>query len=49
MQNMYINPALTVPPGPDGMPPNIDPRESQEHFEVRCRASGLRVVCAAAV
>lgn len=36
MQNMYINPALTVPPGPDGMPPAIDPRESQEHFEVRC-------------
>ena len=34
MQNMYINPALTVPPGPDGMPPPIDPRESQEHFEV---------------
>ncbi|KAK9836330.1 hypothetical protein WJX81_006159 [Elliptochloris bilobata] len=33
MQNMYINPALTVPPGPDGMPPAIDPRESQEHFE----------------
>ncbi len=32
---MYQNPALNAPPGPDGLPMPVDPRESQEHFEVR--------------
>lgn len=35
MQNMYQNPALNAPPGPDGLPMPVDPRKSQEHFEVR--------------
>ena len=34
MQNMYQNPALNAPPGPDGLPIPVDPRKSQEHFEV---------------
>lgn len=33
LQNMYQNPALNAPPGPDGLPMPVDPRESQEHFE----------------
>ncbi|KAK9815871.1 hypothetical protein WJX72_011034 [[Myrmecia] bisecta] len=33
MQNMYQNPALNAPPGPDGLPVPIDARASQEHFE----------------
>ncbi|KAK9807362.1 hypothetical protein WJX73_006319 [Symbiochloris irregularis] len=33
MQNMYQNPALNAPPGPDGLPIPVDPRKSQEHFE----------------
>ena len=33
MQNMYQNPALNAPIGPDGLPMAVDPRESQEHFE----------------
>ena len=35
LQNMYQNPAMSMPPGPDGLPPAVDPRVSQEHFEVR--------------
>lgn len=31
---MYQNPALSAPPGPDGLPQPVDPRASQEHFEV---------------
>ena len=34
LQNMYQNPALNAPPGPDGLPMPIDARQSQEHFEV---------------
>lgn len=33
LQNMYQNPATSMPPGPDGLPPQVDPRQSQEHFE----------------
>lgn len=33
MQNMYQNPALNAPIGPDGLPMPVDPRASQEHFE----------------
>lgn len=33
LQNMYQNPALNAPPGPDGLPMPIDARQSQEHFE----------------
>lgn len=33
MQNMYQNPALNAPMGPDGLPIAVDPRASQEHFE----------------
>jgi splicing factor U2AF subunit len=33
MQNMYQNPALNAPMGPDGLPIPVDPRASQEHFE----------------
>eukprot|EP00884_Botryococcus_braunii_P012973 jgi/Botrbrau1/21677/Bobra.43_1s0074.1 len=33
LPNMYQNPALNAPPGPDGLPIAIDPRKSQEHFE----------------
>lgn len=33
MQNMYQNPALNAPMGPDGLPIAVDPHQSQEHFE----------------
>ena len=35
LQNMYQNPALNAPIGPDGLPMPVDARQSQEHFEVR--------------
>ena len=35
LQNMYQNPALNAPIGPDGLPLPVDPKASQEHFEVR--------------
>ena len=34
LQNMYQNPALNAPIGPDGLPMPVDARQSQEHFEV---------------
>jgi splicing factor U2AF subunit len=33
LQNMYQNPALNAPIGPDGLPLPVDPKASQEHFE----------------
>eukprot|EP00891_Asterochloris_glomerata_P007737 jgi/Astpho2/7737/Aster-07579 len=33
LQNMYQNPALNAPIGPDGLPMPVDARQSQEHFE----------------
>eukprot|EP00210_Caulerpa_lentillifera_P000725 g702.t1 len=33
LTNMYQNPALSAPPGPDGLPQSVDPKTSQEHFE----------------
>ena len=41
MQNMYQNPALNAPPGADGLPIPVDPRKSQEHFEV-CAVVSVR-------
>lgn len=35
MPNMYQNPVLNAPPGPDGLPQQIDARMAQQHFEVR--------------
>ncbi len=35
LPNLYQNPALNAPPGPDGLPMPVDARKSQEHFEVR--------------
>ena len=32
--NMYQNPLLNAPLGPDGLPIRVDPREAQEHYEV---------------
>lgn len=34
MANMYQNPLLNAPLGPDGLPIRVDPRAAQEHFEV---------------
>ena len=34
LPNLYQNPALNAPPGPDGLPMPVDARKSQEHFEV---------------
>jgi hypothetical protein len=34
LQNMYQNPMMSMAPGADGLPPQMDPRASQEHFEV---------------
>lgn len=39
LQNMYQNPALNAPIGPDGLPMPVDARQSQEHFEVSQLAS----------
>jgi len=33
LTNMYQNPALSAPPGPDGLPQPVDPKAAQEHFE----------------
>ncbi|KAG2437649.1 hypothetical protein HYH02_011288 [Chlamydomonas schloesseri] len=33
MANMYQNPLLNAPLGPDGLPIRVDPRAAQEHFE----------------
>ncbi|MEW5306302.1 MAG: hypothetical protein WDW38_007134 [Sanguina aurantia] len=33
MPNMYQNPVLNAPPGPDGLPQQIDARMAQQHFE----------------
>ncbi|CAD7701123.1 unnamed protein product [Ostreobium quekettii] len=33
LTNMYQNPALNAPPGPDGLPQAVDPRTAQDHFE----------------
>lgn len=33
LTNMYQNPALNAPPGPNGLPQPVDPRTAQEHFE----------------
>lgn len=34
LANMYQNPALMAPLGPDGRPQQFDARQAQEHFEV---------------
>lgn len=34
LANMYQNPALLAPPGPDGQPQHFDAKKAQEHFEV---------------
>ena len=39
LPNLYQNPALNAPPGPDGLPMPVDARKSQEHFEVCSAAS----------
>mmetsp|Transcript_27229 Transcript_27229/g.69949 ORF Transcript_27229/g.69949 Transcript_27229/m.69949 type:complete len:274 (+) Transcript_27229:335-1156(+) len=33
LANMYQNPALLAPPGPDGQPQQFDAKKAQEHFE----------------
>ncbi len=35
LQNMYSNPVLNAPIGPDGLPMPVDPEDVQEHYEVR--------------
>ena len=51
LPNLYQNPALNAPPGPDGLPMPVDARKSQEHFEVCCSwsllASGSSATCCA--
>lgn len=39
LQNLYQNPVLNAPLGPDGLPLPVDPKKVQEFFEVRgtCR------------
>lgn len=39
--NMYQNPLLNAPLGPDGLPIRVDPREAQEHYEVSLPAKGF--------
>ncbi len=34
MQNMYQNPVLNAPIGPDGLPLPVDPETVQDHYEV---------------
>ena len=46
LQNMYQNPMMSMAPGADGLPPQMDPRASQEHFEVSDTASVLWASCA---
>lgn len=38
---MYQNPALTAPPGPDGLPQSVDPNTLHEHFEVSIKFLNL--------
>lgn len=40
--NMYQNPLLNAPLGPDGLPIRVDPKQAQEHFEVHGRGGGRR-------
>lgn len=34
MPNMYLNPVLNAPLGPDGLPVQVAPEEVMEHYEV---------------
>lgn len=35
LQNMYQNPVINAPLGPDGYPMKVDERKAQQEFEVR--------------
>lgn len=39
LQNMYQNPILNAPLGPDGLPVPVDPKKVQEFFEVSGHAA----------
>lgn len=41
---MYQNPALSAPPGPDGLPQPVDPTAAQEHFEVFFQMETIRLM-----
>lgn len=34
MPNMYLNPVLNAPLGPDGLPVQVAPEDVMEHYEV---------------
>lgn len=34
MPNLYVNPALNAPLGPDGLPIQVDPNFVQQDYEV---------------
>jgi splicing factor U2AF subunit len=38
--NMYQNPVLNAPLGPDGIPVQVAPEEVMEHYEVRGACGG---------
>lgn len=40
IHNMYLNPVLNAPMGPDGLPQQVPPEEVQEHYEVRRAVGG---------
>lgn len=39
MPNLYVNPALNAPLGPDGLPIQVDPNFVQQDYEVGYYAS----------
>jgi hypothetical protein len=42
--NMYQNPVLNAPPGPDGLPTVVDPQKAQDDYEVRWSDAPQRAV-----
>lgn len=40
LQNMYQNPVVNAPLGPDGLPQVVDPKYAQQHYEVRQQQGG---------
>lgn len=48
MPNLYVNPALNAPLGPDGLPIQVDPNFVQQDYEVRCDYENTLLYCIAA-
>lgn len=41
LQNMYQNPVINAPLGPDGYPVKVDERKAQQEFEVGSRMGAM--------